>query len=305
MSEKRTFADYKADAANWITLATGEYYPDILQDACELYKPVLVTFGRLVKTSESSQRLFLQINGIRQTWMRIQLCRVFRRYVSPATSVEMLKRKTQADQLIQDFGDRFRPIHQVQRAFDSRPVPDEALCALLWEYKSRGASGYDLTERFFELISSRFPALRIAGPKRAGRDIPLGEVFENYPNSTRPTDFVIYDQDKQTVLAVGFARYDSDRGGAQEDDRPGGYRECANEVLTFAQENGLSIRLLFLNDGPGLLLGSMWDDYAALEESWPGKLQVIPLRIVPYRISYDWLRGQGESDNASEQPVTA
>lgn len=53
MSEKRTFADYKTDAANWITLATGEYYPDILQDACELYKPVLVTFGRLLKTSES------------------------------------------------------------------------------------------------------------------------------------------------------------------------------------------------------------------------------------------------------------
>lgn len=216
----------------------------------------------------------------------------------------MLKRKTQANQLIQDFGNRFRPIHQVQRAFDSRPVPDEALCALLWEYKSRGASGYDLTERFFELINSRFPALRITGPRRAGRDIPLGEVLENYPNPARPTDFVIYDQDK-TVLAVGFARYDSDRGGAQEDDRPGGYRECANEVLTFAQENGLDLRILFLNDGPGLLLGSMWDDYAALEESWPGKIKVITLRMVPYRITYDWLRGQGKSNDANVEPVTA
>ena len=28
------------------------------------------------------------------TWMRIQLCRVFRKYVSPATPVEMLKKKT-------------------------------------------------------------------------------------------------------------------------------------------------------------------------------------------------------------------
>ncbi len=57
----QSFADYKADATNWITLASGEYYPDILVDACELYKPVLVSFGQLLKTSESSIRLFLQI----------------------------------------------------------------------------------------------------------------------------------------------------------------------------------------------------------------------------------------------------
>ncbi len=35
----KKFADYKPDAHNWITLASGEYYPDILKDACELYKP--------------------------------------------------------------------------------------------------------------------------------------------------------------------------------------------------------------------------------------------------------------------------
>ena len=32
----KSFADYKGDARNWITLASGEYYPDILKDACEL-----------------------------------------------------------------------------------------------------------------------------------------------------------------------------------------------------------------------------------------------------------------------------
>ena len=46
----RTFAEYKKDAPNWITMANGEFYPDILTDACELYKPVLVTFGQLMKT---------------------------------------------------------------------------------------------------------------------------------------------------------------------------------------------------------------------------------------------------------------
>ena len=43
----KSFADYKKDAPNWITMANGEFYPDILQDACELYKPVLVMFGQL------------------------------------------------------------------------------------------------------------------------------------------------------------------------------------------------------------------------------------------------------------------
>ena len=51
---QNTFADYKKEASNWITLAGGEYYPDILKDACNLYKPVLVLFGQLIKSSESS-----------------------------------------------------------------------------------------------------------------------------------------------------------------------------------------------------------------------------------------------------------
>ena len=32
-----SFRDYKQEGHNWITLSTGEYYPDILPDACELY----------------------------------------------------------------------------------------------------------------------------------------------------------------------------------------------------------------------------------------------------------------------------
>ena len=34
MNKKVFFSDYKDDASNWITLATGEYYPDILKNAC-------------------------------------------------------------------------------------------------------------------------------------------------------------------------------------------------------------------------------------------------------------------------------
>ncbi len=68
---RTTFAHYKADAHNWITLASGEFYPDILVDACLLYTPVLEIFGRLVRTSESSERLFMQIADVREGWMRI------------------------------------------------------------------------------------------------------------------------------------------------------------------------------------------------------------------------------------------
>lgn len=91
------------------------------------------------------------------------------------------------------------------------------------------------------------------------------------------------------MLAVGLARYDSDRGGAQEDDRIGGYRKCADEILNFAQERDLNLKVIFLNDGPGLLLGAMWDDYARLEQSWAGKIMVLTLRMVPERLTRDWL----------------
>jgi hypothetical protein len=48
--------------------------------------------------------------------------------------------------------------------------------------------------------------------------------------------------------------------------------------------------VIFLNDGPGLLLGSMWNDYAALERVRPGRILVTTLRMVPERLSAEWLR---------------
>jgi hypothetical protein len=284
---KKLFGDFKDENHKWITLATGEYYPDILKHACELYSPVLARFGQLVKSSESSIRLFMGISDEPVPWMRIQLARVFKKYVSPVTPVEMLKRKRDAEKICATFGDRFRPIQEVQAAFDSRPPVDEALCALLWEYKDRGKKGYDLTERFFELFRRVFPRLEIRGPERAGQDILMETIFPDYPNPTRPVDFVI--SEKGRLLAIGLARYDSDRGGAQEDDRTGGYQNCANEILSYARHKQLGLKVIFLNDGPGLLLGTMWDDYDKLEKSWQGKILVLTLRMVSERITLEWL----------------
>jgi hypothetical protein len=286
--QDKSFGNYQNEGHLWITLSTGEYYPDILPLACELYKPVLVTFGQLLKTSHSSTDLLMAISESKPQWMRIQLCRVFRKYVSPETPVEMLKKKRAAGRICQNFGRRFRPINEVQQRFSERPLPDEPLCAILWEYKQRGQKGYDLTERVFRIIREQFPGLRVIGPERAGKDVLLGEIFESYPKPDRPVDFVILDGD--TPLAVGLARYDSDRGGAQEDDRTGQYRDCAQEILTYADDHGLNVKVIFLNDGPGLLLGSMWRDYAYIESIWKGKVKVVTLRMVPERITMDWLR---------------
>lgn len=289
----RSFRDFAPDERrNYITLSTGEYYPDILEDACRLYSPVLETFSCILHRSESSSALLVNISETPNQWMRTQLCRVFRKYVSPETPVEMLKKKTQANKICEEFGDGFRPIHTVQEQFDSRPFPDEALCAILWEYKDRGKKGYDLTEKFFDMIQGSFQDLCIWGPKRSGADVQAMEIWEDYPNNSRPLDFVISSHDKKTIYAVGLARYDSDRGGAQEDDRTGGYKNCSDEILQYVHSHGLKTKVIFLNDGPGLLLGSMWEDYSRIEERHPNEVKVITLRMIEERLTESWLKGE-------------
>ena len=289
----RTFRDYSPEERrNFITLSTGEYYPDILEDACRLYSPVLEMFSQLLNRSESSSALFMNIADVPTQWMRIQLCRVFRKYVSPETPVEMLKKKTQARKICEDFGEGFRPIHVVKEKFDASPMPDEALCAILWEYKDRGKKGYDLTDKFFDMIQAKFSDLNIWGPRGAGADVQAKSIWNDYPNESRPLDFVISSDDKKTIYAVGLARYAGDRGGAQEDDRTGGYKNCADEVLEYVHSHGLNTKVIFLNDGPGLLLGSMWEDYSRIEERHPNEVKVVTLRMIDERLTESWLKGE-------------
>ncbi len=288
MKQHQSFRSYKDEAERWVTLASGDFYPDNLQAACRLYEPVLVEFGRLVKNSKSSSSLLSSIMDTPDQWMRTQLCRVFKRYVSPQTPVEMLKRKKDVAKIVANFGEGFRNIVDVQQIFAARPMPDESICALLWEYKDRGKKGYDLTEHLFEVFRELHPDLVISGPERAGRDIRLGDVFPDYPKPDRPVDFIIHDETR--AHAVGLARYDSDRGGAQEDDRTGQYREVAQEVIAYADAHGLpNLKVIFVNDGPGLLLGTMWNDYSYIEDHWAGRVKVVTLRMISEQITADWL----------------
>lgn len=282
-----SLSNYKATAAKWITIFDSPFYPDSLDEARMLYEKVLERFAELVDEAQSSANL-LEIITEEPDPLRIQLLRVFRRYVSPDTSVEMTKKKTKIPEIIEDFGDRFRPLQQVRRNLKSRPVPDEALMAILLEQSKRGLKGYDLTEAFFLWFDKTFGTdYKIQGPVRAGRDIMLNEVLDNWENRT-PADILI-SRLNGTPLIVGFARYDSDRGGAQEDDRTGGNRDKVTEILSYANTYNVPLKVFFLNDGPGLLLGSMWNDYAALENYGKGRVMVCTLKMLDERFSQDWL----------------
>ena len=43
--------------------------------------------------------------------------------------------------------------------------------------------------------------LFVKGPEGAGRDILLHDIFTGYLNLSRPVDFVIFDEDKTSILA--------------------------------------------------------------------------------------------------------
>lgn len=282
-----SFAEYKNINSQYITFIDSEFYPDYLDEATMIYGSVIEQFANLANTANSSADLLLRIAEIPNP-SRTQLLRVFRKYVSPDTSVEMLKVKKKINQIIKNYGNRFRNIEDVKEKLATRPTPDEALIAILMEYKNRGQKGYELTEAFFLWFEAHFGSeYLIQGPIRAGRDIMLDEVLENWQEKT-PTDILISRLDG-TPLIIGFARYDSDRGGAQEDDRIGGNREKATNILKYANTYQLPLKVFFLNDGPGLTLGSMWNDYASLETDGNGRVMVCTLKMLDERFTKDWL----------------
>ena len=285
---EKSFSDYKEDKYEWITLGPAGYYPDSVALANQHYSPFLARFRDLLNAATDSSDLYRRIMAL-QGPTRTQLCRIFRKYISPATPVEVLKTVKNTDANIAGFEYQFRPVANARQEFRARPTPDEALCSLLWEYKDRGDLGYYLTENLFQVLRANIDDITLEGPERAGPDIQLREVWPDYPRESRPVDFMIKGEEQQ-VMAVGLARYDSDRGGAQEDDRTGQYREAAGEIVQFADSKDMtSLKVIFINDGPGLLAGSMWDDYANIDAMLGNRVRVATLKMVPERITREWL----------------
>lgn len=291
----RLFGDYKTEASDYVTSQERPFYPDYLEDAKTLYADVFTSFGKMLKEASSSADL-LKIINLQPGDVRIQLLRCFRKYVSPMTSVEMLKVKAKQQVVIDTFGHSFRGLKDVRTAFSARPNDDEALAAVLWEHHDRGTPGYVLTEEFFDIFEEMYGhEYLLAGPRRAGADVQLATALPKFTKIV-PADFVILRKIDTTPLVVGFAHYDSDRGGSQEDDRTGGNQDKVEKIMAWAARRRTPIRVLFINDGPGLLLGSMWNDYARLETNNivddELRVMVLTLKMVSERLNRDWLEGR-------------
>src|SRR4051812_21470830 len=117
MMNGKTFRDYTNDQARWITFVEGKYYPDSLMAAIPIYEPVLAKFGDALGRVANSAELLQFICKFPQA-QRIQLLRVFRKYVSPDTSVEMLKKQTKIPEIIREFGSKFRDLATVRTMFN-------------------------------------------------------------------------------------------------------------------------------------------------------------------------------------------
>ncbi len=293
----KLFRGYKSRAADFVTSQERPFYPDYLVDAIALYRHVFERFGELCHEAKTSVDLLERVHA-EVGEMRIQLLRMFRKYVSPQTSVEMLKVKAKMPEVVRRFGGTFRGLAEVRSGLGERPALDEALAAVFWEHHDRGTKGYVLTAHFFDAFRSRFgDRFLIYGPREAGADIQLQEVLPKF-HEVIPADFLIARRSDERPLVIGFAHYDSDRGGSQEDDRTGGNQDKVNKIMSYAARRRVPLRVLFVNDGPGLLLGSMWDDYARLETENivddELRVMVVTLRMVPERLTRDWLEGDLE-----------
>lgn len=137
------FADYEEEGAKWITVLEDDYYPDYLEQAQERHRDDLKKFQNIVEKVDSSGEILEYINS---NWTttgdegkeRRQLLRIFRLYVCPVTSVEMLKKKSNKEMVLNDFSEFIRSIGEVREQINDRPFPDEALAAILDQYDDRG-----------------------------------------------------------------------------------------------------------------------------------------------------------------------
>jgi hypothetical protein len=267
-------------------------FPEILDILMAKYEQDIKLFCTLIESSSSSGELLDKIrsNSIASD-TRMSLLKMFRRCVSPVLDTETTKKisKVSTQSLIENYGHTFKAISVLKSQFAELSKDKlAALAALIGEYDTRGQLGYLLTDTFFKWFEERFKGVySIEGPRGAGRDVELRTVFEDY-NGNFPCDFVIRDMNKN-VKAIGFARYDSTRGGAQSDDRTGGNANKVDKAKEFCVATGKKIRLIFLSDGPGLTHKDTWAESCELDGAWNGNVRVITLKIADQRISPDWL----------------
>ena len=247
----------------------------------------------IVKANTSAELLGLIRDSPRSADQRMSLLKLFRRCVSLACDTESTKKvKTvPTSSIIQNLGHTFKGISKLKSQFctirDSEII---ALCALLGENDDRGQLGYALTGKLFDWFEEKFKGVfTIEGPRGAGRDIELSSVVPEF-NEQCPCDFIIRTANDKNVVSIGFARYDSSRGGSQSDDRTGGNANKVEKMMRFSQECGKTIKIIFLADGPGLVHKDTWAEACKLDGSWNDRVRVSTLKLADTRVTCDWLR---------------
>ena len=270
-------------------------FPEVLDLLIEKYDNAIDVFCELIRESETSADVLRKIRTPdRDADERMALLKMYRRCVSPVLDTETTKKikKIDNETLIEAYDKTFKPIAKLKNQFGNLPKEYKyALAALVGEYDTRGQLGYQLTGAFFDWFEDHFAGrYTIEGPRGAGRDIELSEIYPDFKGSF-PCDFVIRRAADNEVLAVGFARYDSTRGGAQSDDRTGGNANKVEKAKAFDKFAKTRVKLIFLSDGPGLLHGDTWKEACDLDGQWNGRVRVTTLKLADSRITDKWLEG--------------
>ena len=268
-------------------------FPEVLQVLIDKYGDAIDIFCTLIDNSQSSAEILDRIRSSeRSPEERMALLKMYRRCVSPVLDTETTKKikKIKTETLVETYGNTFKPIAKLKEQFSNFPLEQRyALAALVGEYDTRGQVGYQLTELFFDWFEEHFrDRYTIEGPRGAGRDIELSELYPDFATSY-PCDFVIRRILDKEILAVGFARYDSTRGGAQSDDRTGGNANKVEKAKQFDDFTSTQLKLIFLADGPGLMHTDTWKEACELDGQWNGRVRVTTLKLADKRISSQWL----------------
>ena len=295
MTDSQKYFSSIEDPHSVITpIQSGTTFPEFLKEKVDKYTPYINDFCQIVQECSSSQEVLERIRD-KSTKMnkekRMALLKIFRRCVSPVCDTEATKKinKIPTSVFIDNYGHTFKPIAKLKKQFLNLPTEQlSALCVLLGEYDKRGEQGYVLTDLFFTWIEDTFENFSIEGPRGAGQDIQLKNVFSDFIGNY-PCDFVIREKISNNVLAIGFARYDSTRGGAQSDDRTGGNSDKVFKAMQFSEGSGRNFKLIFLADGPGLTHKDTWFEACELDGAWNGKVRVTTLITSPERITQEWL----------------
>jgi hypothetical protein len=275
---------------------SGIRFPDVMGIMRAKYEEDIKLFAQLISASNSSGDLLDRIRtptipGPR----RMALLKMFRRCVSGVCDTEATKKieRTTTQSLIDAYGRTFTPITKLQAQF-AKLTPEiiASLAVLVGEYDNRGQQGYVLTGLFFDWFEDHFKnKLTIQGPRGAGRDVELCTVLDGYAGAC-PCDFVIRQRADGRARAVGFARYDSTRGGAQSDDRTGGNAGKVYAIREHCRKYAVDLKVIFLADGPGLAHKDTWKEACDLDCSWDDNVRVTTLKTAEQRVTLKWIVGK-------------